>query len=64
MWVELHDTDGRNIFVNMDNATDFRRWNPDDKQTHIALGAFGDKGRVILVAETPEEIISLISAKR
>ncbi|NNG74712.1 hypothetical protein HLI18_33825 [Rhizobium laguerreae] len=64
MWFEFHDTDGRTIFVNMNHATDFRRWNPDDKHTHISMGSQGDKARIILVTETPDEIAHLIQTER
>lgn len=60
MWFEFHDNDGRSIFVNMDQATDFRRWKAEDKYTQIHLGSFGEAGRQILVVETPEEIAAMI----
>lgn len=63
MWLELHDGD-RIVYVNMDNATDFRRWNPDDKHTQIALGGYGDKGRTVLVTDAPDEIAKLIQTEQ
>ncbi len=64
MWLELHDFDGKIIYVNMNNATDFRRWNPDDKLTQIAVGGFGEKGRIVQVTEDPATIRSMIADAR
>ncbi|MBY3361253.1 hypothetical protein HFN97_26125 [Rhizobium laguerreae] len=64
MWFEFHDIDGRTIFVNMAHATDFRRWNPDDKHTQISMGSQGDKARIILVTETPDEIAKLVQTEQ
>ncbi|WP_168293552.1 hypothetical protein [Rhizobium leguminosarum] len=60
MWLELHDSDGKSIFVNMENATDFRRWNADDLYTQIAVGGFGEKGRIVHVVEDPGTIKTMI----
>ncbi|MBB3594384.1 hypothetical protein FHX08_004788 [Rhizobium sp. BK529] len=64
MWLELHDDDGRSIFVNMTNATDFRKWNPEDKYTQIAMGSFGDKGKIVMVVESPGDIMNMIAREQ
>lgn len=61
MWVELHDREGRSIFVNMQHANDFGRANPDDQYTKISLDSFGENEEIVYVTETPEEVMALMT---
>lgn len=60
MFLKLNDGD-RPVYVNMNLVTDFVRYHPDDRFTHIITMAPGAKAaRAILVIETPQQIYELL----
>jgi hypothetical protein len=66
-WITLTDTQNRAIYVNMDRAISLKRITAERRgrtAERTAIGFSGSENEPLLVVESPEEILALISAAK